>query len=425
MVPKSILDIGSRRAFLGISVGTFGLLPTRHAFAETLLTGSASPLLKSVDAALLNFLQTNSIPGAAIAIGRSRMLLYARGFGVQDRLSGEKVSPKSLFRTASIAKTLTGVAIAQLFENNQLRRSDRLVKILALRQAKDQRWNEITIEHLLHHCAGFDRTISFDPMFHFREVARERKVPYPIPHSLLIDYMLDQPLDHEPGKKYAYSNFGYCLLGRVIEKVSGVSYEEYVQKQVWKPIGVSSAQIGRTRKQDRLRGEVVYHDSSDRKGSPVVKSDETLVPYPYGVWDVEAMDSHGGWVASAPQLVRFASELDQSARSQLLNAKSIESVFSRPSYLETEPSTQVGYGYGWQVRQLTAGGINVWHTGRLDGTAALLVRRHDGFNWAALFNTHLTKDGKYIIDELDPLMHQVVDQVKQWPTKDLFASMLD
>jgi len=123
-------------------------------------------------------------------------------------------------------------------------------------------------------------------------------------------------------------------------------------------------------------------------------------------------------------LVRFASAFDVRNKSPLLRASSIESMWKKPAGLSS--TSQVYYALGWQVRRTESGdGINTWHAGSLDGTSTLLVRRHDGLNWAILFNQRETLPGRSdYVHEIDPALHVAADQVISWPTHDLFPSVL-
>ncbi len=149
------------------------------------------------------------------------------------------------------------------------------------------------------------------------------------------------------------------------------------------------------------------------------------VPPPYGAWYLEAMDAHGGWLSSAPDLVRFAAAFDRPERCPILKADSIRTMFARPAGLagarkNGEPR-DVYYGCGWNVRVVDAqGAIHTWHNGALDGTATILVRRSDGLCWAVLFNARANPRGQYLAKLIDPLVHDAADQVKRWPAKDLF-----
>ena len=165
--------------------------------------------------------------------------------------------------------------------------------------------------------------------------------------------MLGKPLDFAPGERYAYSNYGYCLLGRVIEKVTGMAYEKYVQQNVLAPVGVTAMSIGATRLGGRKENEVRYYDP--RVGDSVFAKDlNSPVPQPYGAWHLEAMDSHGAWIASASDLVRFASVLDATEDNSVLTPESIAEVFQRPDGLagyekDGSPKTSY-YGLGWSVK---------------------------------------------------------------------------
>ena len=126
---------------------------------------------------------------------------------------------------------------------------------------------------------------------------------------------------------------------------------------------------------------------------------------PDGAWNLEVMDSHGGWVSTAADLVRLASAVFDRHPS-LLTSESRDLMLSRPSLVG--PEQRVWYGCGWQVRSVGDRGFNVWHSGALDGTSTLLVRRWDGYSWAVLFNTDKSSKGTRLSSLIDPLMHPVI-----------------
>ena len=240
--------------------------------------------------------------------------------------------------------------------------------------------------------------------------------------------MLGQPLDFDPGGRYAYSNFGYCILGRVIERISHEPYEKYVRDHVLSPLGIHDMRLGRTLPEFRAEGEVKYYNPRTLP-SVFPPNLGQRVPSAYGGWNLEAMDSHGGWIASAPDLVRFACAFDRPDHSPILSADSVRQTFARPpgdaGFTPDRQPKPVYYGFGWMVRRVdTHGGINTWHTGQLDGTSTLLVRRHDGLAWAVLFNASHDPENKVLASLIDPLLHQAADQVRSWPTQDLFPVML-
>jgi CubicO group peptidase (beta-lactamase class C family) len=387
------------------------------------VTGLADTDLASFDDIMLKFMHDNEVPGASLAVTKDGKLVYARGFGHADQQLGLPVQPGMRFRIASISKPITAAAILRLIELGVLKIDDHVFELLkiALPANADPRLKKITIKHLLQHTAGFDRGRSFDPMFRPLVIAKDLNVKPPAKPMDIIHYMTKQKLDFDPGERYAYSNFGYCLLGRVIEKITGQSYEAAVQKHVFDPIGVKHTQLGHTL--TAAKNEVHYFD--DKKGPAVVGANlGKQVPRPYGAWYLEAMDAHGGWISTAPEIVRFASAFDHPEKCKILKATSIKTMFARPARLaghtkEGKP-LDVFYGCGWQVRTLGRDDrINTWHNGALDGTESILVRRSDGLCWAVLLNTR-----RGLIGRIDPLVHQAADEVKRWPQKDLFAKGL-
>jgi N-acyl-D-amino-acid deacylase len=393
--------------------------------AETEATGRADPRLASFDRLMTTFLREHKLPGAALAVARNGRLVYARGFGHADRAAEEPVRPEVLFRIASISKPLTAVAVLQLVERKRLKLDDRVFEVLQLQQPKesefDPRWKKVTILHLLQHRGGWDRDKSFDPMFRSRAIVKELEVRPPARPRDIIRYMLRQPLDFDPGAKYAYSNFGYCLLGRVIEKVSGQSYEEHVRKNVLAPLGIRNMRLGETLLENRVRGEVEYHVPKGAVG-PAVMGPQLGEPvsWPYGAWCLESMDAHGGWLASAPDLVRFAAAFNDPRRCKILKPKSIEILFARPpgaaGHKRNGKPRDAYYACGWMVRPIGDGGAaNTWHAGSLDGTSTLLVRRHDGLTWAVLFNSRDSANKVEPAAAIGPLLHEAADAVKNWP----------
>jgi N-acyl-D-amino-acid deacylase len=378
------------------------------------ITGKASPALASFDRMLTTFLPSHGVPGAALAVGRHGKVVYARGFGYADREAKRQVQPQTLFRIASVTKPLTAVAILQLMERGKLRLDQHVFDLLKLQAPKkgfDPRWKKVTVRHLLTHRGGWNRDRSFDPMFMSPTIVKELNVKPPAMPPDIIRFMLGKPLDFEPGSKEVYSNFGYCLLGRVVEKVSGQPYEQYVKQHILAPLGIRSMRIGHTLKP--APGEVKYYDGG--KGRAIMgPSLGKMVPWPYGGWCLEAMDSHGGWIASAPDLVRFALALDDPARSKILKPKTVQLMFAPP--MPGQKNKPSFYAMGWDVRpNMCQGKPNTWHSGSLDGTSTMLVRRCDGLTWAVLFNTRKKTNKEEPADAVDPLIHKAADEVKRWP----------
>ncbi len=371
-------------------------------------TGKTDPLCKPIDDLMVSFMTEHKLPGAALAIAKGDRLVYARGFGLADPDHETPVQPESLFRIASVSKPLTSAAILLLVEQGKVKLDDHPFVLLGIEppegQKADERLAKITVRDLLMHAGGFDRGKSGDPMFMSRQIAADLHIPSPPPPREIIRWMSGRPLDFDPGTASVYSNFGYCVLGRVIELASGQTYERFVQERVLRPLGITRMRIGASLESGRADGEVRYI-SAESAGPAVFDGVEGTVPNAYGRWCLESMDSHGGWIASAPDLVRFATGLSEPGR-VLANP---EALWARPAY--ADPNSASYYAFGWAVHGSETGGT-ISHNGSLPGTGTLLVRRRDGLSWAILFNT---REGNPA-GAIDPLLHKAFDSIKEWPS---------
>ncbi len=387
----------------------------------------ADETFASFDWRIGDFLKEHKVPGVSIAVTNRGRVVFAKGYGVSDVATEEPVRLESLFRIASISKPITAVAILQLIEQKKLDLDDKVFAVLDdkvdIKSAGDKfetRLRDVTIRHLLEHRGGWDRDLSFDAMFQSVRFAKQVGVPAPADQTTIIKVMLTQKLDFDPGERYAYSNFGYCLLGRVIEKLSGETYQAYVKKNVLVPLGITTMRIGSTRLEGRAENEVRYYHPG--AGKSVFEKDlgEEL-PHPYGAWNLEAMDSHGGWVASATDLAKFASAFDDPDNCPILSRESIELMHRRPPGLagheEDGSKKDVYYSLGWSNRVLSGGRLNHWHTGSLPGTAAILIRRHDGRNFVALLNSRVSPSTDHLGRAIDSLLHKAANEVTDWPNE--------
>lgn len=387
------------------------------------VTGHEHPTMLAVDEAMRAFMEEHKIDGGALAIVNQGRLVYARGFGYADPDAREPVQPDSLFRIASVSKPITAIAIMALVEDGRLSLDDRMMEVLdveplvAGNRTPDERLNRITVRDLLEHAGGWDRDRSGDPMFMARRISRAFDSPSPPTCDQIIRYWLGRPLDFDPGARSAYSNFGYCVLGRIIEAQSGMAYEQYVRDRVLSRVGVTRMRIGATLRDRRADGEVTYRDPGGHAGPSVFDEARGSVPAPYGRWCIETMDAHGGWIASAVDLVRIASALDDRDASPILNRASIDELFARPAHVAADEPAY--YARGWLVRPAGTS-ENTWHNGALPGTGAILVRLHHGITWAALFNTEDTADGSFVGSLADPAINRAIFRVREWPEGDLF-----
>ncbi len=336
----------------------------KEGFHPILITGytadkSAGPEL--FDEAMRRYMKERSIPAGTLAVSRDGKLLLARGYGFTDAHGRRPLSPEAPLRLASVTKAITAAAIHTLVREGKLSLDDKAFPLLGLKplpgQQPDARLNDITIQHLLEHKGGWDYKQTFDPMFRPHEIAAVLKGPGPAGPVDIIRYMIGQPLQFDPGSKVIYSNFDHCVLGRIIERVSGQTYLAYVRKNICEPLGARSIELGRTLPQYRNPREPVYHNPA--KGRNILDPpSKEQVPAPDGTFYLEAMDAHGGLIASSRDVVRF---LD-------------------------------AYWISGELRQ--GNGRDYLLFGRLPGTFTMAMQQPNGVNLAALFNQDADPSGR-------------------------------
>ena len=359
------------------------------------------------------------MPGGAVAFVRDGRLLFAGGYGIANTDSQQPVRPDSLFRIASVSKPITAVAVLKLVEDGQLSLDDRAFDLVPLEvSVTDPRLRDITVRQLLHHSAGWDAAESIDPMWNPHLVAQHLGVPKPVSCAQTVRFMLSRPLDYDPGERYAYSNFGYCVLGRIIEAVTGESYEEYVTRRILGPLGITRMHIGATLASAAAEGEVQYVGyPGEPLARSVVADDPRAVLWPYGGFHLRAMEAHGGWVASVVDLARFAVAVDGSKPPAVLSSTTVETMLSPPELLSGSDQGH-HYGMGWLVRPV-GDEANWWHNGSLPGTSSLLVRTYHGMVWSVVCNSR-PEEWMSFMSELDTLMWQGLSEIDRWPSQDLF-----
>lgn len=321
---------------------------------------------KAQDLALIEnkvraYMKKNDIPSMSVAISKDKRLVYAAAFGNANTEKNELAGPGHLYRHASVSKLFTQAAIRKLIQDTSLSTGSKVFGSNSelggqyTTPANNTEIDDITVDHLIRHRGGFvivnkDGKAS-DPMFAYTGTD----------HKGLIEWTLKEyPLGYTPGSNPGedikpYSNFGYSLLGRVIEARSGKSYEKYVRDTLFKPAGANSAVIGGDKEADRKPSEVKYYGSGA-----------------YSSVKPQRFDSHGGWIATPIDLLRF-------------------------------------------MRHDTLLGNSYAHYGSMSGTNSVYRRRSDGFGYVAASNT---SNGD--VGEIDGMLKEIVEGVSSWPNVNLF-----
>ena len=388
-------------------------------------TGTPVPALSSLDGVMQQALARYSVKGGAIAVVKDGHLVFARGYGWADSEAQLPVQPDSLFRWASTSKTLTAAAVMRLAESGELNLDSPIFGILSQYspyngKLGDSRLAGITVRQVLHHVGGWDRMISGDPVTGDRTIdaSTATRSAFPPSRDTVIRYMLAQRLDFEPGSRFAYSNFGYMLLGRVIEKISGQPYAEYVRTTVLIPMGLPRIQQSGSTLANRLSGEVRYYDYP---GAPLVKSyvsaAREMEPAPYGFANFDLNDAGGAWAGSIVDLAKFTAMLDGARPRAPLSPGSFTAMIA-PTPSNTWVDSISWYGFGlFAVPQL--GGITWSHGGTVPGTRSGFWHFANGICYAFLFNGD-AKDQTSLISYVAQATWDSLAAVTDWPDHDLF-----
>jgi CubicO group peptidase (beta-lactamase class C family) len=243
-------------------------------------------------------------------------------------------------------------------------------------------------------------------------ISEKMGVKPPADTKTIVRFALDKRLHFTPGTGKAYSNLGYSILGLVIEKVSGTSYEDYCRKQVLEPLGIYDMTLAHNLQSQKAPFEVSYYAPSDVPPKPSIYGTGELVSPSYGGNDIEALGGAGAWIATAPDLIRLMLALDGFASKQdILTEQSIQFM------------TDNGNGYapvGWKT---TVYNGTWWRTGSFPGSAGVMKRQSDGIGWVVLFNSSAW-NGPEIYTSINNMMYRVLAQVKHWPDRDLFEFSL-
>jgi CubicO group peptidase (beta-lactamase class C family) len=368
-----------------------------------------------IDHDVESFLNRWKIQGASLAVSKDDRLVYAKGFGIANQETGEAVKPGHLFRIASVSKLITAVAVMKLYEEGKIDLDEKvfgpegILNDPRFLEYKDKRVEDITVRHLLNHTAGWSR-YSGDPMFSSLYIARKMDVEAPAGFDDVLEFALSRRLSYNPGTRFSYSNLGYGILGEIVTRKSGMEYQDYVVMNILKPLGIHDMHIGKSFYQEKYPNEVRYHSSAGKMLAYSIDGSGEKVPIYYGGNNIELLGPAGGWVASAPELIKFLSAVDGFPdQPDILSKETIR--------LMTDPSFSGRGLFGWRGSDSYG---TWWRTGYLTGSAALLVRQNDGLNWVIMMNATTYKHSR-IQRYVSGMMFRAVNQVKTWPSIDLFS----
>lgn len=381
-------------------------------------TLSERPEFRRIDKNVERFIRRNNLAGASLAIANNGKLKFAKGYGSADKELDIAVQPYNLFRIASVSKLVTATAIMKLCENDKISLSSTafgqngILNDSIYLDYRDKKVEQITVKDLLNHTSGWTNRWG-DPMFIHRAVANHPEFEYPITGEDIIRFMLKKRLHYPPGTLSSYSNFGYAILEKVIEKASGTTYENYVKTEILYPLEIFDMKIGGSYMWERYDLEVKYYEPDEPYLVPDHLERDKQALRSYGGNDIKTLGAAGGWIASSTDILKLVTAIDGFDQpDDILSSESIKQM--------TEVENLGDSPLGWRgVRK------SYWYrTGTLAGSSALIVRYDNGISFAIIFNSSSWK-GPEFANDIKRMMDKSLKSVEIWPEYDLYNMRLN
>ncbi len=396
---------------VGVKVGTatvtarVGTLEGTATVQVVAGSGARATELHMVDSAMINEMRRLRIPGAQIAIARAGRLLFARGYGWADTTTRRPVTLDAMFRVGSTSKPLTAVATMRLVQEGKLSLDtkvfERLTNVPSIAgRTEDPRTVQLTVRDLLAHLQGYDSTRVVDDT---SWAVVNRGIVDPVQ---LARYGRSARFTTNPGVRHAYNNYGYILLGRLIERASGQTYEQYVKSAILAPAGVTAMHLGRSPLASRHPLEVTCYDTSPTlTGLYGTGKDCDVRPYQ------EYAEASGAWVASATDMARWISVVDgvSGGPADVLTASTIATMTAQQV---PGPNLTFHYALGWQM-VADGPGWQWQHSGGQTGGDGWVARRADGTIIVIVAN--LTRGQGTGGASLDAVMMPLLRTITTWP----------
>jgi CubicO group peptidase (beta-lactamase class C family) len=376
--------------------------------------GMARSNLNKIDKIVREPKEMKDAPAIALAITKDERLVYAKAWGYKDDAKNIKISPRHLFRIASLSKMITGASILKLIEDDTTGQRELSTEVFenifgkkygslptTMKPVADYK---ITVDCLLEHVAGgWGRNTGI--MAKKSVLSSADHIKWVLSNSSWANDSKDSIYELiKPGVNYSYSNFSYNLLGRVIEEWSGESYQDYVKNKILAPLGITKMIVSRT-------------DCTNTGCTQILPSNH-VQHMPKARYNYERMDSHGGWSSSPIEFVRFLVSIDgrNNKKNMLVNTNLM--------YQSDHPGSYAK-GISPNCLSSTSGGKGC-HSGTLKSLRTFswaVVNNYDGFSYAIFMHRNkATSSGEDPNKKLRAVMEKILStiDIKDWPGYDLF-----
>lgn len=369
---------------------------------------------EGLDKEMKRYLRKWEMKGASVAIMRNDSLIFAKGYGWADEEEEIKMEAGHILRMASVSKLITAIGIMKLQDEGRLNIKNKVFGPEGVMKDSDldtlirhSAYEHLTIEHLLRHQGGFYR----DPLFSSKDVMNQMRLDHPPTADDFFRLILPKRLRYKPGTTHRYSNFGYLLLSRIIEHVTGKSYEQYIKEEILAPAGCYDMHIAGNYYEDRRENEVRYYT---HRGEGQLIEEYTgsgnLVERSYGGNNIPLLSGAGAWCGSTAELARLVASID--GRDEVPDIISKKAVDQMIEYFD-----QSTFSLGWND---TTPGVGWSRTGTFSGTSAIIKYFPDGECWIFISNTS-TWRGPRQAKQTDALFKKCRKLYsKKFPARNLF-----
>ncbi len=304
-------------------------------------------------------------PGAAVIVVRQGKVILRKGYGKANMELGVPIEPDMVFRTGSVTKQFTAVAILMLVDQGKISLDDEITKFLPDYPTNG---HKITVEHLLTHTSGIK---SYTSLPEWTPLWRKD-----MPLSELIALFKDKPMDFAPGERYAYNNSAYVLLGAIIEKASDQSYQDFIEKNIFAPLGMKNS----------------YYDDTarviPRRVSGYSKGKEGFVNAAY--LSMSQPHAAGSLLSTVDDLAIWDAAL--------YTGNLVKPELLKRAWTSTKLNNgrETNYGFGWSIGKYE-GHSMIEHSGGIHGFASYALRSpEDRIFVAALTNKDFESPGRVV-----------------------------
>lgn len=377
-------------------------------------TSVSQATFQPLDDAMERALKKWGVAGGALAVVKDGRLVHAKGIGWSDVAAGRAATPDTLFRIASVSKTITATGILRLIQDGATLPNGTPLTLdthpwgdlWAAGSGPTAGLNAITIRHLLEHTSGLYSTVK-DPSLQYPDLSWIGSPTTALNHPA--------PVQATPGTRYLYLNGEYHLLTLVIEAITNLPYASWVNAKFFEPLGIQRIAIGGT------------------VGAPYVESgyfDQPVSAMRYGrdgsdsaTWALTPSYRYGAssWAASPIDLLRWACSVDgRRSGPRAIDAASFDSIYSQADAVALTSYMQQGLGFDTSKG---ADGVRHWHGGYLAGsTSSGLAMFPNGASIAWVVNGDSYPLLQISTDLWNDLTWVKVPAITSWPAGDLFPS---